>query len=89
VVAVRTQSIDTPAELEGLQIARFRQMGPRARLAAALELNELLDRLAVAGLRARHGPLPADEERVRLFALRLDPLQMRAAFGWSPGQDRG
>ena len=84
--AMRTQSIDTPEEIERIQIRRYRGMGPRRRLEAALELNAALDRLALAGIRARHGgTISAEEERLRLFALRLSRSEMRAAFGWGPG----
>lgn len=88
--AMRTQSIDTPAEIERLQIRRYREMGPRRRLEAALALNAALDRLALAGIRARHGPsLSPAEERLRLFALRLCPEEMRRAFGRDPGSRGG
>lgn len=81
---MRSQSIDTPAEIERLQIERYREMGPSGRLGAALELNEALDIVARAGIRARHGALPPEEERLRLFALRLGRDAMREAFGWDP-----
>jgi len=82
---MRTQSIDTPVEVERLLIERYRAMGPRGRLAAALELNAELELLARAGIRARYGELPPQEERLRLFALRLGRDPMRLAFGWDPG----
>jgi hypothetical protein len=82
---MRTQSIDTPVEVERLLIERYRAMGPRGRLAAALELNAELEQLARAGIRARYGELPPQEERLRLFALRLGHDPMRLAFGWDPG----
>jgi hypothetical protein len=81
---VRTQPADTPPEVEQRLIERYREIGPAARLAAALELNATLDRLALAGIRARHGPSNARDERLRLFALRLDREQMVRAFGWDP-----
>jgi hypothetical protein len=82
---VRTQSIDTPEMVERIQIRRYRDMGPRRRLEAALALNAALDRLALAGIRARHGRSGSPEtERLRLFALRLSRDQMRAAFDHDP-----
>lgn len=84
--AMRTQSIDTPADIERVQLGRFREMGPQRRLAAALALNAALDRLAIAGIRARHGlTLSPREERLHLFALRLNREEMQLAFGWDPG----
>ena len=81
---MRTQSIDTPPEIEAIQVRLYREMGPRGRLAAAAELNEALDDLALAGIRSRHGALPEAESRLRLFALRLSREQMVDAFGWDP-----
>ena len=82
---MRTQSIDTPEEVERIQIRRYREMGPRRRLEAALALNAALDRLALAGIRARHGRSGSPEtERLRLFALRLSREQLRAAFPRAP-----
>ena len=85
IVSMRTQSVDTPPEIEAIQVQVYREMGPRGRLAAAAELNEALDNLARAGIRARHGELPDTEARLRLFALRLSREQMVHAFGWDPG----
>jgi len=82
---MRAQSVDTPLDVERLQIERYREMGPRRRLVAALELNAALDLVARAGIRARNGALSAEQERLQLFALRLDRDQMRTAFGWDPG----
>ncbi len=81
---MRPQSLDTPLEIESIQIRLFREMGPRRRFAAALELNSALDTLALAGIRARCGALPEAEERLRLYALRLSRTQMLDAFDWQP-----
>jgi len=86
---MRAQSVDTPLEIERIQLRRLRELGPRGRLAVALELNSALDRVALAGIRARHGVLPPEEERLRLFALRLGRDEMRAAFGWDPSRHGG
>lgn len=86
---VPNPSADPAADVEGIQVRRFREMGPRGRLKATLELNAALERLALAGIRARYGRLPADQERLRLFALRLGRAEMRAAFGWDPASKHG
>lgn len=75
-------------DVDPLQIARYREMGPSGRLAAALDLNAALDVIARAGIRARHGPLPPEEVERRLFALRLTADEMRRAFG-SAGESAG
>lgn len=51
--SMRPQSVDTPLEIEAIQLQRFREMGPGDRLAVAADLNEALDDLARAGIRAR------------------------------------
>jgi len=76
--------VDTPADIESIQIRLYCEMGPRGRLAATLDLNTALDNLAMAGIRSRHGALPDNELRLRLFALRLSREQMVDAFGWDP-----
>lgn len=82
---MQLQSIDTPAEVEKVQIDRYREMGPRERLMRVADLNAALDRLALAGLRARRTePLSPELERLHLFALRLSRAEMRSAFGWDP-----
>ncbi|MND02311.1 hypothetical protein D3C83_216470 [compost metagenome] len=63
-------------------------MTPAEKLGEALELDRALDVLALAGIRLRHGRLPAREERLRLFSLRLGRETMIRAFGWDPGPAR-
>jgi hypothetical protein len=84
---MRLQSVDTPADVEAVLIARFRDMGPLGRLRAAVALNRDLDALAAAGIRLRHGDIGEHELRLRLFALRLDRDDMVRAFGWDPGRE--
>lgn len=81
---MRTQSADTPPEVEEILLKRYREMGPLGRLAAALDMNRTVDALAIAGIRRRHGQIGDRELRLRLFALRLDRDDMVRAFGWDP-----
>lgn len=82
---MRSQSIDTPLEVEAVLIRRFQELGPRGRLEAALALGEDLDRLALAGVRLRHRHrLDVREEQLRVFALRLDRESMIRAYHWDP-----
>jgi hypothetical protein len=83
------EPVDSHREADAVQLRRIRDLGPRGRLAAALALNATLERLALAGIRARHGRLSAREERLRLFSLRLAPDEMQRAFGWDPKSGRG
>lgn len=66
------------------QVRRFRELGVEGRRAAFVDLQETLDRVAIAGIRDRHGKSDARTERLRLFALRLDREAMIRAFGWDP-----
>jgi len=85
---MRTQSIDTPPEVEEVLVRRLSELGPRARLESALDLNRSLEALALVGIRRRHGVgLGEREERLRLFALRLDRDDMVRAFGWDPEKE--
>ena len=79
-----TQSADTPPETEEIVIRRYREMGPVARLRTALDMNRTVEALALAGIRHRHGAIEEREQRLRLFALRLDREDMVRAFGWDP-----
>ena len=45
---------DTSAEVDALQLAIHRQMGPAGRLCVALGLSDLAREFFVAGCRARH-----------------------------------
>jgi hypothetical protein len=84
---MRTQSPDTPAEVEAVVVERLRAMTPAARLRAALDANRMVTRLALAGIRMRHGDLDEREMRLRLLALRLDREAMVRAFGWDPERE--
>ncbi len=81
---MRTQSEDTPPDVEAVLIEIYRRMSDSGRLRAALDLNRALDKLALAGIRQRHGELGERELRLRLYALRLDRDDMVRAFGWDP-----
>jgi hypothetical protein len=58
-------------------------MSARDKMQRVLSCNAASEAMGLAGLRARHGPLPDRELRLRLAALRLDRETMVAAFGWS------
>jgi hypothetical protein len=82
---MKPQSGDTPADVEERWIERYRQMTGQERLAIALDLSQAVRRLALVGIRDRHGPdLSEREERLRLAALTIDRETMIAAFGWDP-----
>jgi hypothetical protein len=82
---MRTQSPDTPAEIEQRLVEEYRRMSPGQRLMMAMEMNRAVQQMAAARIRAQYGPdLPERELRLRLAALWIDRDTMVRAFGWDP-----
>jgi hypothetical protein len=82
---MRTQSPDTPPEIEEMMIERYRRMAPWEKLKAVRDLNRTVLLLALAGIRQRHGAdLSEKELRLRLASLCLDRKTMIEVFGWDP-----
>lgn len=82
---MRTQSPDTPPEVEQRLIEEYRRMSPGQRLMMAMEMNRAVQEVAAARIRAQYGPdLPERELRLRLAALWIDRETMIRAFGWDP-----
>ncbi|HEY0782974.1 MAG TPA: hypothetical protein VGE98_10990 [Thermoanaerobaculia bacterium] len=82
---MRTQSPDTPAEIEERLIDEYRRMSPEERLMKAFEMTRADEEKDAARIRAQYGPdLSECELRLRLAALRIDRETMIRAFGWDP-----
>jgi hypothetical protein len=82
---MRTQSADTPPEIEEILLAGYRRMTPWEKLLQVFELNRMAQQMAAMRIEARYGPnLTERELRLRLAALWLDRETMIAAFGWDP-----
>jgi hypothetical protein len=82
---MRTQSPDTPAEVEQRLLEGYRRMSPGQRLMMAMEMNRAVQQMAAARICAQYGPdLPERELRLRLAALWIDRDTMMRAFGWDP-----
>ena len=79
----RSGPSDTDPAIEAMLIEAHRRMSARDKMQRVLSCNAASEAMALAGLRARHGPLPDRELRFRLAALRLGPATMLEAFGWS------
>jgi hypothetical protein len=79
----RSGPSDTDSDIEAILVAEYRQMSPRDKMPRVLACNAAADAMAMAGLRARHGPLSERELRFRLGALRLGAQAMKEAFDWS------
>jgi len=82
---MKPMSLDTPPEIEEILIEGYRRMKPREKLERIAELNELVETMAAARIRAQYGPdLPERELRLRLGALRLSRETMIEVFDWDP-----
>ncbi len=82
---MRTQSTDTPPEVEEILLEGYRRMPPVEKLRQVFDLNRTAQRMAVLRIEARYGPnLTERELRLRLAALWLDRETMIKAFGWDP-----
>ncbi len=77
-------SLDTPAEIERVQIEGYRAMTPAQKLARVLDLNRTVEAMAALRLERSYGPLAPRELELRLAALRLDRSTMIEVFGWDP-----
>ncbi len=82
---MRTQSADTPPEIEEMVLERYRQMTPQEKIAIIQGLNRTAMLMALAGIRMRHGAdLSERELQLRLAALWLDRETMIKVYGWDP-----
>ena len=82
---MRTQSRDTPPEIEEMVLERYRQMSPGEKLQAVQDMNRTVQLMALAGIRSRHGSdLSERELRLRLAALWLDRETMIEVYNWDP-----
>lgn len=78
---------DTPLEIEERILEGYRRMSPREKIQRVVELNQTVEAMAAARIRAQYGPdLSERELRLRLAALRLDRKTMIDVFDWDPEQ---
>ena len=82
---MKTQSADTPPEIEERLLEGYRRMTPWEKLLRVFELNQMAQQMAAMRIQAQYGPdLSERELRLRLAALWLDRETMIEAFGWDP-----
>lgn len=79
-----TQSSDTTREIEELHFAAYRRMSSSEKLARIGALGEMVESVALAGLRARYPEADERELRLRLAARQIPRELMVAAYGWDP-----
>ena len=86
---MRTQSVDTPPEVEEVLLGLLRRMSPEQRLQRMYELTAAVRALAAGRVRRQYGEdLEEHEVALRLGALVIDRQLMIEAFGWD-GEARG
>lgn len=83
----KPQSLDTSEEIDRLQFARYREMSVDEKSQIVSELNEMVQRLAFAGMRERYPNATDDEIWLRLASLRLGRETVRKVYGWDPGDE--
>ena len=82
---MKTQSADTPPEIEERLLEGYRRMTPWEKLMQVFELNRMAQQMAAMRIQAQYGPNLSERElRLRLAALWLDRETMIEAFGWDP-----
>jgi len=82
---MKTQSPDTPPEIEEILLEGYRRMTPMEKLYQVFELNRMAQQMAAMRIEAQYGPNLSERElRLRLAALWLDRETMIAAFDWDP-----
>lgn len=79
-----TQSSDTTREIEEFLFAAYRRMSSSEKLARIGALGEMVESVALAGLRARYPEADERELRLRLAARQIPRELMVAAYGWDP-----
>lgn len=72
---------DTDAATLRMLDELYARMSPAEKLERVAELSVGANRLALAGLRARHPDLTEDELLLRLAEIRLGPELFEAAYG--------
>jgi hypothetical protein len=84
---LRPISPDTDPEVERILIEGYRRMTPSQKLQRVRELNQLVQRLALADIRRRYPDASPRECELRLASRWLDADLMRKVFGWDPDQE--
>ena len=75
---------DTPAHIQKLLIAGYRNMTPQQKFQRVNELTLALQQLASARIRRQYGEISEREQKLRLAALWLNRETMIRVFDWDP-----
>ena len=80
----KTQSPDTDRQLEEALFARYRAMTSTEKLEHIGRLGQMVNEVAMAGLRARYPDASEAENRLRLLSRSVDAETMKRVYGWDP-----
>ena len=79
---MKTQSIDTPPEIERIIMEGYRKMSFGKKMELIDELNVMLDSFVRSDVRSRHPDADEREVRLRIASRQIPPELMKKAFGW-------
>ena len=75
---------DTPAHIQRMLIAGYRNMTPQQKFQRVSELTKAIQQLALARIRKQYGEISEREQKLRLAALWLNRETMIRVFDWDP-----
>jgi len=81
---MKSKTNDTPAHIQRMLIAGYRNMTPQQKLQRVIELTQAVQQLALARIRKQYGEVSEREQRLRLAALWLNRETMIRVFVWDP-----
>jgi hypothetical protein len=84
VSSMKTQSEDTPPEIERIIIEGYRKMSAAQKLQIMQDLMRTAQLLALSEIQRRHPNASKRELQLRLASRWIEPELMRKAFGWDP-----
>jgi hypothetical protein len=79
---MKTQSQDTPPEIEKIVIEGYRRMSAATKLAIMQDLIRSAYLLSLSDIMRRHPNASERELRLRLASRSIEPEVMRKVFGW-------
>ncbi len=85
-MAYKTQSSDTPRDIEELLFDAYRRMSAAEKWERVGRLGRMVKSVVLADLRARYPDAEERELELRYAARMFDRRTMLAAFGWAPDE---
>ena len=81
---MKNKTNDTPAHIQRMLIAGYRNMTPQQKLRRVSELTQTVQQFALARIRKQYGEISEREQKLRLAALWLNRETMIRVFDWDP-----